>query len=30
MDFVWLTLVTAFFAASYSLIRLLTALHGEA
>ena len=30
MDFVWLALVTAFFAASYLLIRLLTTLHGEA
>ena len=30
MDLVWLTVVTAFFAGSYFLIRLLTSLQGEA
>lgn len=29
MDFVWLFFVTAFFAGSYSLIRLLTLLQQE-
>jgi hypothetical protein len=30
MDFVWLAVVTVFFAGSYFLIRLLTSLQGEA
>lgn len=30
MDLVWLTLVAVFFAASGLLVRLLTALQGEA
>ena len=30
MDFVWLAVVAAFFAGSHYLIRLLTALQGEA
>jgi hypothetical protein len=30
MDFVWLAVVTAFFAGSYFLIRLLASLQGEA
>jgi hypothetical protein len=30
MDLVWLAVVTAFFAGSYFLIRLLTSLQGEA
>ena len=29
MDFVWLAVVTAFFAGSYFLIRPLTSLQGE-
>lgn len=29
MDFVWLILITVFFAGSYSLIRLLTLLQRE-
>ena len=30
MDFVWLVVVTVFFACSYFVIRLLTSLQGEA
>jgi hypothetical protein len=29
MDFVWLAIVTVFFAGSYLLIRLLASLKGE-
>jgi len=29
MDFVWLAVVTAFFAGSYFLIQLLASLQGE-
>jgi hypothetical protein len=29
MDFVWLAVVTVFFAGSHLLVRLLASLHGE-